>query len=481
MGKEKNYYWATMNDLESDRRFLKKGALFNVLGTALKICGPLLTVLLARIFGAAEFGIFVSMQALLLTIARAATLGLDRGLHWYLPQNKLYHRPLYKGIMESFWTAVLISFLATVVIFAGSHFSLFSKELPYYAVSLVFYSGMYVLSNSSEGNRKPWNAIFINDFLIATLAPLVSIILHFLKIPHALPLGLLFGQIGGFLAHSFVVRRQFPDMPLFPEEKLSGELLRYSIPIGLTVFVGNLLMRSTLWMVLFFLGAEAAGVYAFMTTIANGLQTIRNGFNPILIPVVSEMDSERLKTDIKPVYSYCVSMATLIQIVIGFFIVLFPAEIMSIAGKNFVVQPMALGILLFFQLVATFFGMVNTIIDGMGKSLFNLKVGLLALVLSVGFGLVLIPWLGLVGAALSMFIYGVASAVCYNVYLFRKKLQPYSRKLWVEIVWSILLLLLYTVLNIFHFELSAWFKGIVYVVILSLLGLQLFFYRRKFR
>ncbi len=125
--------------------------------------------------------------------------------------------------------------------------------------------------------------------------------------------------------------------------------------------------------------------------------------------------------------------------------------------------------------------MVNTIIDGMGKSLFNLKVGLLALVLSVGFGLVLIPWLGLVGAALSMFIYGVASAVCYNVYLFRKKLQPYSRKLWVEIVWSILLLLLYTVLNIFHFELSAWFKGIVYVVILSLLGLQLFFYRRKFR
>ena len=85
-------------------------------------------------------------------------------------------------------------------------------------------------------------------------------------------------------------------------------------------------MRSTLWMVLYFLGADAAGVFALMITLSNGLQTIRNGFNPLLVPVVSGMDEERLKTDIKSVYSYCVSMAILIQLVIGFFIVLFPKK-----------------------------------------------------------------------------------------------------------------------------------------------------------
>jgi Membrane protein involved in the export of O-antigen and teichoic acid len=469
-----------MNNLETDSKFLKKGALFNILGTALKICGPLLTVLLARIFGATEFGIFVSTQALLLTISRASTIGLDRGLHWYLPQNKLHNRPHYQGIMESFWVTITISLIITFAIFGASFTDFVSDELPYYALSLVFYSGTFVLSNSSEGNRKPWYAILINDFLVAVLSPGASIILHLCGIPHALPFGLLLGQIGGFIMHSLVIRSQFKDMPLIPTKRIEKELVLYSVPIGFNVLTGNLLMRSTLWMVLFFLGAEAAGVYALMTTLANGLQTIRNGFNPILIPVVSEMTEERLKTDVKPVYSYCVSMATMIQIVIGFFIVLFPAEIMSIAGKSYVMQPKALGILLFFQLIATFFGMVNTIIDGIGKSIVNLKVSLLALALSLLFGFLLIPPFELVGAALSMFIYGLASAICYNVYLLRRKMQPYSRKLWVEFVWILALIGLYIFVNIDGVQLEMRHKIAIYVATLLILGAQYLFYKRKF-
>ena len=210
-----------MNNLETDSKFLKKGALFNILGTALKICGPLLTVLLARIFGATEFGIFVSTQALLLTISRASTIGLDRGLHWYLPQNKLHNRPHYQGIMESFWVTITISLIITFAIFGASFTDFVSDELPYYALSLVFYSGTFVLSNSSEGNRKPWYAILINDFLVAVLSPGASIILHLCGIPHALPLGLLLGQIGGFIMHSLVIRSQFKDMPLIPAKRIA--------------------------------------------------------------------------------------------------------------------------------------------------------------------------------------------------------------------------------------------------------------------
>lgn len=469
-----------MNELEADNKFLKKSALFNVLGTVFKISGPLLTVLLARTFGATEFGIFVATQALLLTIARSATLGLDKGLHWYLPQNKLHKRSAYEGIMESFWITVIISIVATIIIFIGSWASFFSKEIPYYAVSLVFYSATYILSTSSEGNRKPWNAILINDFLVAVLSPLVSIILFFLDVPHSLPLGLLFGQVGGFLMHSIAVRTQFREMPLFPGKRVTKELLYYSVPIGLTVLVGNVLMRSTLWMVLLFLGAEAAGVYALMITISNGLQTIRNGFNPILIPVVSQMDEGRLKTDIKPIFSYCISMATLIQIVIGFFIVLFPEEIMSIAGKNFVVQPKALGILLFFQLTATFFGMVNTIIDGIGKSVVNLKISIFSLALSLTFGFLLIPSYGLFGAALSMLIPGIISSGYSNIYLFKRNLRLYSSKLWVELVWITALLSLYIVLNAQNIHLEMGQKIALYAGVLFVLGMQFLFYKRKF-
>ena len=469
-----------MNELDVDKSFLKKSTLFNILGTVLKICGPLLTIMLARIFGTGEFGIFVSTQGLLLTIARASTLGLDIGLRWYLPQNKLHKRPVYNGIMESFWISVAVSLFVTVVIILGSFTPLISDELPYYSISLVFYSGMYVLSSSSEGNRKPWISIFINDFVIAVMAPLVSIILHYMDIPHALPFGLLFGQVIGFTLHAKAVRKQFKNMPLIPPGRASKELVVYSVPLGLTVLVGNLLQRSTLWMVLFFLGADASGVYALMMTLANGLQTIRNGFNPIITPVVSGMDESRLKTDLKPVYSYCVSMATMIQVIIGFFIVLFPEEIMSIAGKSYVVQPMALGILLFFQLVVTFFGMVNTVIDGIGKSVVNLKASIIQLVTSVAAGFVLIPHLGLLGAALSMLLYGIVSSVYCNVYLLKRKLQPYSGKLWAEIVWMVLLLALYVLINAQVVSLTMVGKIVLYVCVLLALGAQFLFYKRKF-
>ncbi|MDR1760175.1 MAG: oligosaccharide flippase family protein [Fibrobacter sp.] len=462
-----------MSSLEADHKFLKKSAWFNIIGTVLKICGPLLTVLLARIFGAAEFGIFVSTQTLLLTIARSATLGLDKGLHWYLPRNKLHNRPAFEGIMESFWISVLIAFLCTVVIFIGSFTPLISAELPWYALSLVFYSASFVLSNTSEGNRRPQNAIFINSFFVAVLSPAVSILLHFLNIPHPLPLGLLFGQIGGFILHAILVRRQFSEMPVFPGKKISKDLLFYSLPLGFNEFVSAFLIRSGLWMVLLFLGPEKAGAYAIMVTLSNGLQTIRVGFTPILTPVVAGMNKERLYSDLKPVLTYCISMITLIQLVIGFFIVLFPDEILSLAGNDFIVQPEALGILLLIQLLLGFWGMALVIMNGIGKSFYTLKMNIFSLGVALISGYFLIPAFGLVGAALSMLSYNVVSMVWNNIYLAKLGLWPYSAKLWVQLLWIVLLLVTYIVLNFGGLTLNVWQKIVFYLVVLAALGFQL--------
>ena len=54
-----------MNNLETGNKFLKKSVHFNIFSTAPKICGPFLKIVLARIFGATEFGIFASTEALL--------------------------------------------------------------------------------------------------------------------------------------------------------------------------------------------------------------------------------------------------------------------------------------------------------------------------------------------------------------------------------------------------------------------------------
>ena len=468
-----------MGNLETDSKFLKKAMIINVVGTILKVCGPLLTFVMARVFGAAEFGIFVSAQTLLLTIAHSATLGLDKGLYWYLPQNKLNNRKDHDGIMESFWISAAISVLCTAVIFAGSFTPYISKELPWYALSLLFYVGSYVFSTASEGNRRPQNAVFVNSFLTVTLAPAVSIALHFMDIPHALPLGLLAGQVVGFFVHFYLVRKQFPDMPLRPGKTVSGALLKYSLPLGFGEFVSSFLTRSSLWMVMLFLGPEKAGAYGIMVTISNALQTIRVGFTPILTPVVAGMDKGRLHTDLKPVYSYCVFMVTFIQLLIGFFIVLFPDLILGIAGKDFIVQPETLGILLLVHLVAGFGGMSIGVLNGMGKSLYSLIIDIVSLAVALVSGYILIPAFGLVGAALSMLTYNIVAIICNNIYLFKMGLRPYSIRLLPQVAWIMGLIAFYIVINIGIFTLDLWHKVGAYAVVLVLLGLYWMVAKKK--
>ena len=460
-----------MENLESDSKFLKKALIVNVVGTILKVGGPLLTFVMARVFGAAEFGMFVSSQTLLLTIAHSAPLGLDKGLYWYLPQNKLKGRAPYDGIMESFWISAAIALLSTAVIFVGSFTPHISKELPWYGISILFFAGTYVFSTASEGNRRPQNAVFVDSFLTVSLAPAVSIALFYLDVPHALPLGLLVGQVVGFFIHFVLVRRQFPDMPLKPHKLVTRQLLLYSLPLGFGEFVTSFLLRSSLWMVMLFLGPEKAGAYGIMVTISNALQTIRVGFTPILTPVVAGMNNDRLHTDLKPVYSYCVFMVTFIQLIIGFFIVLFPDLILSIAGKEFVVQPETLGVLLLVHLVAGFGGMSIVVINGMGKSLYSLKMNLVSLAVTLICGYFLIPAFELVGAALAMLCHNLVAIICNNIYLFRRGLWPYSSKLITQVFWILGLVVFYIVLNMNIFTLSMVDKIVVYVVILVLLGL----------
>ena len=468
-----------MGNLETDSKFLKKAIIVNIVGTILKVCGPLLTFVMARIFGAAEFGIFISAQTLLLTIAHSSTLGLDKGLYWYLPQNGLHNRLRYDGIMESFWISASIAILCTAVIFVGSFTPYISKELPWYALSLLFYIGCYVFGTASEGNRHPQNAVFVNSFLTVSLAPATSFVLHFMGVPHALPLGLLVGQMVGACVLFVLIRKQFPEMPLHPRFKVSRVLLKYSLPLGIDEFVSSFLIRSSLWMVMLFLGPEKAGAYGIMVTISNALQTIRVGFTPILTPVVAGMDKGRLKTDLKPVYSYCVFMVTFIQLMIGFFIVLFPDLILGIAGKDFIVQPETLGILLLVHLVAGFGGMSYVVLNGMGKSLYTLILDIAMLVVALITGYFLIPAFGLVGAALSMLCYNIVAIICNNVYLFKMGLQPYSLRLWSQVVWILILIAFYIALNTQVFTLSMIEKAVVYVAIVAALGAYGFLVKKR--
>jgi len=179
---------------------------------------------------------------------------------------------------------------------------------------------------------------------------------------------------------------------------------------------------------------------------------------------VAGMSKERLGTDLKPIFSYCVSIVTLIQLAIGFFIVLFPDKILMIAGKDFIVQPETLGILMFSHLLGGFFQLSATVLNGMGKSLYTLKIDFSSLCLAFVASYLLIPIFGLPGAAISTFACILLESVWNNVYIFKLHLKLYSKRVIPCVVWSVFLLFVYIFLP--HISPILWQKITFYIVVL---------------
>lgn len=475
-----------MSDIKADQKYLVKSTFLNLLGTGLKIVAPLLMIVVARVFDKALFGVYVSTQLWVLTMSRVAVLGLDKGLHRHLPQNLVQGRDRYEGIMESVKRTVLFAAVLTAGVLVIAYFGLHrmssglamlsSMEIAAYILSLVPWSVLHIFAGASEGNRQPQYKIFINDFAVSALAPVIGLVLYYASFPQslALPVGLFVANCLGVVCYLFLIRKQFPEMPWRPKKPLSKDLLNYSLPLGFSEVVTSFLVRMDLWMVLALLGPEAAGIYAVMVTISNGLKTIRQSYNSILLPVVAGMSPERLKTDLTPVYSYCVSMVTLIQLAIGFFIVLFPEQTMMIAGKSFITEenPVAvLGILMIGNLINGMFGLAGPLINGLGRSKFMFFMNVVSLVVAITLNYLLIPRLGIAGAALSSMGYQVMQAVWLNIYVYRMLgFWPYKKSLWIQVIWIALITVLYVVLNTGYnpsLLIKSFYYGIAIVLILS--------------
>lgn len=472
-----------MNSIQNDQKFLIKSTLFTFLGTALKVIAPVLTIVIARTFGKEIFGVYVSTQLFIFTLSRIAVLGLDKGLHRHLPQNKVCGRPEHEGVVESMWVSVAISLAMTIFICGGSIFNLqrissglamlSSAEISLYALSIVPYTMLLIFAGASEGSRHPQYRIFINDFAVMTFAPVLALGLFFCGFEEklALPVGFFAANVLGVLVYLFLTKKIFPQMVWLVRKRIPRELLNFSLPLGFSEAVSSFLLRVDLWMVLALLGPEAAGIYAVMITISNGLKTIRQSYNPILQPVVAGMSKERLDTDLKPVFSYCVSMVTLVQLAIGFFIVLFPEQTMMIAGKSFVTKenPVAtLGILIIGNLINGFFGLSGSIINGLGKSKFMLLMNIVSLLMALLMNRICIPIFGIAGAALSSMSYQIMQCVWMNLYLKKMGYWPYQKYLWIQVVWIALLAGIYFAINT-SYNPSLLMRGVGYGVVIVLI------------
>lgn len=436
--------------MNTPRDHLVKGAAHKLTGVLVKAASPVLTILLAHVFARDVFGQYVSLQLLALTLARFCLLGLDKGIAWYLPQNVRENRPHAHQLGPAFFTALKTGLLVTAGALLVFFLMLRGSSAEAGAISAISPAFAWIcmaavpplivihlLGAALEGAYLPKYRVWLGEFLLYAGIPPIAIALKRVGAGDlSLPLAFL---LCATLCAALLLRaaaRRFGIAALLPRGSLDRGLRGYAWPQGVSDLVSSVLLRLDLWMILLLLGPEHAAVYAIMLTLSNSVRTIRQSFDSLLLPVISGMDKDARRVNLRPAFNFTVGLVAIIQFFIALAVFFFPGEIMSIAGREYALEPHALLILLAGNLVTGFFGLNAQVLAGLGKSRLLMKINLGILALNFLLNLVWIPRFGLAGAATATVAAYLAQNLLFFVLQIRRSGQHlYSGLLWIQFAW----------------------------------------------
>ena len=411
--------------IAADRALLWRGTVLNLVGFVLKNISPVLVIVLARVFDEATFGIYLSLHLFILSSSRLAVFGFDKGLTWRVPRNQRDGYPLHRGVYEAAWTAhgaaLLAWGLAAIPIAFGAlrWVPSLGDVSPAFVIiesaSIIPYMGLHTFAAALEGARQPQYRVYVNQCAAAAGGPILSLVLHGIGLgPISLAIGYTAGNCLGVLLLLGGMRKYFPDASPWKLGWPDRALFSYSVPLGISEAIAAFLLRIDQWVVLLLLGGRMAAVYGVIGTLASGVKGIRQGYDPLIVAIVSRM-GEATKGTLRSVYSYAVTMVTTLQMGVAVVVLFFASEILLVAGKNYVVEPQALSLLLASHLLNGLLSMSGNVIIGMGRTGIALVLNVCTLLLHLGLTMLLIPHFGIAGAAganaLSYLAQGIALQV----------------------------------------------------------------------
>lgn len=219
----------------------------------------------------------------------------------------------------------------------------------------------------------------------------------------ALPLAI--GGVAAFQIVTVMIRRRQPDLSLGPPTRsrrdLAVEFWRFSAPRGLA----GILEITLGWVDILLLGAlrpaEEVGVYAAVSRTVVAALFVLRAMNKAFQPRISALLAQGRQEQAETLYQVATWWLMAASLPIYITLALFPSYLLQVFGPQFSIGNAALALLSLAMLINVSTGNVGAVLLMGGKSSWNLMNAFGALVLNVTLNLILIPRLGMVGAAIA--------------------------------------------------------------------------------
>jgi O-antigen/teichoic acid export membrane protein len=413
---------ATMSEIEhasthlpSDEALVRiaKGSVFLFFGTFFGLgLNYLYAVMLGRIFGPRQFGLYALGLGVFSFLSVIAMAGLDSAVLRFIPAFRAQNDNvrIRRTVSAALVLALCLGGLFATALWLGSqtiaelfHHAEVAHVLKFFAVCIP----LFVVSNVAlavlQGFREvPWRT---------SVKYLCEPVAKFLVTMGLLDAG--WGLISALIAMPAALLLT-TALSLLPLRRLSsgsngsvssasgyGDILGYSMPLlGGLVFAG-LATRSDVFLLGYWTSVEEIGIYSAAFQTSTIMAVVLGTLDSIATPFLSESIARKERAQLHLLAGTVLRWTLMATIPLFLIMTVFAKELMALFGSDFESGWVSLTILAFGQFVNSAMGCSNSMLLWAGYSKLVMWNSFVASAVQIGLYFVLIPLYGPIGAALA--------------------------------------------------------------------------------
>lgn len=405
---------------------------------------------LARFYGPKILGQFALVLVTVNIISIFTIFGFNNGLVKYISRYRVTKQTkrLNEIIKIAFIYSMLFSIIGAILLFllkdivANNVFKdsglvnclIYGSWLIIPLTLIKIFNGLY------RGFKQLQYPVISNEIIrriIFLIIVIISALLNFKNTPIVIASSL-FAQIlvvFYLIGKVSTLKIDFKNILLIPidntlkEKKVRKEFFIYSSTLILVSFMSIILHRIDKIMLGIYMTSEVVGIYNIASTVAGLVTFLLFSSNMIFSSVISELYSIKKIKMLGDLYSTITKWIIISTLPIVISIIFFSDTIMKFFGEVYLIGSSALIILALGQMISVFVGGNSLILSMCGHEKLLLINNISMAIINVIFNAILIPKIGILGAALST---GMSIAIINIIKVFEVKfllgIIPYNKE-----------------------------------------------------
>lgn len=386
-------------------------------GTIYQQCVTFLTgVIVARVLGAADYGVFNLARNLVDTTSILARAGLDGGLQRYFGESRASADQAARVLVLRQLRLVVsvLALLPVLAVVLGLGRVLeehvyphdgFAQLLLVLALGLPFFSDLTVLGGAYRGCLKLTPTVLAECVLMPTARLLIMVVLFIAGWRlWAVALGTTLGAVlaSGWLAMR--ARRDFVAAPQpAPSWAQARHVLGYSSVMAGAILVTTLTSAMDILMLGRYVSAEQLGQYSLAKTLFMLTGFFATAFSQGLGGMVADRHMRGDREGLRQVTTQTFQWIALGTLPVFAIFLLWGAQLTQLFGPSFAIAPNVVAWLAGGQFVLALFGPMGWVLSMTGRHVLEFRILASGLVVAVVLCAIAVPAHGQLGAAIASF------------------------------------------------------------------------------